>query len=106
MKIINDCLILNKEEADKIIPILLSEYEFNAMIVSAHNRKAKEFNPKTIEHARKRLEDLHPFICDWMNCEGTFTDGDCRTMKNMPIDEVAEYIAERTMRNNKQNPDK
>lgn len=95
MKIINNCFVLNKEEADKILPILVDELEFNCMFLSAHLKKAKEFKPETVEHARKRIETLMPFFCDYMNNNGTLSDCECRQMKNMSIEMFAEYMYER-----------
>lgn len=95
MKVINNCFVLNKEEADKIIPILVDELEFNCMVLSAHLKKVREFKPEMIERARQRIEALKPFFADYMSNTGGIDDRECKQVKNMSAEIFANFMYER-----------
>lgn len=95
MKVINNCFVLNKEEAGKIIPILVDELVFNCMVLSAHLKKAKEFKPEMIERVRQRIETLKPFFADYMSNTGEIDDSVCKHVKNMSTEMFADFMCER-----------
>ena len=95
MKFINDCLVLNKEDTDKIIPILVHELEFNCIIFEGHRRKIRELNPASVTQARNRIETLMPFFAEYMSNTGAIDDHECKQIKNMSIEMFAEYMYER-----------
>ena len=97
MKVINDCLVLNKEETDGIIPILESDLEFNCMVLAAHLQKAKEFTPEMINQVRGYLRTLIPFFTEYFHNTEKFDDVEYKQMKSLSIDEVAVYIAQKKM---------